>query len=383
MPERKHQTREITAALLQAGVKVGLEGEPGSGKSSFAKALAEATGHNFVHLVLSNKPPTEIGGLDFMKQEGDTVFLDHYPPSFLRMIMESEKAGVPTLLVIDEATDCPRSIQSAVQSFLSEGRIGRHQLPSTTKIMLCYNPPDVATNGHEFGVPFSNRFVHLKWRIDPVQWIEDANRNFNWKPVVLPDSWREKVPKYRDFVLGFLMRSPNWLSVMPKDGQEPIYPTPRTWYDMVIPIMAVAEELGWDKDTTCAAIGGAVGPAAALEFYSYMESLDLPDPNVVLRDPEKFNFKKIRPDVLYVLLNSCTTIALAGLDRKEYDKWKACITFVSRAAKEEYFDIAYNVARRIADDYNERLSSRKKLPEEPMRELVQAFGNYLVAINAS
>lgn len=388
------ESREIACGLLQAGVRVSLEGLPGTGKSSFAKALADATDHHFEHFIGSHKTPSEVHGLEFMRTENGDQFVDHYPPPFLREIIEHHKLGVATLLVIDEATDCPRSIQSAIQSFLSEGRIGKHELPPETKILLCYNPPEVATNGHDFGLPFSNRFVHLDWTVDHNQWLREAANGFNWTPKTLSPEWKDHLQSARDQMFGFIMANPALLISMPEDGAVPIYPTPRAWYDMVSKIVAVGKQLGWNNETITQAVSGAVGTGAAVEYLNYIRNLDLPSPELILSQVDTFSLKTMRPDVLYVALNSCTTYSLSNINKfwsssatipnEVYDLWGGCVKLISRAANEGYYDIAFNVAKRVADFYNDNIRARKDRSryEQPMRGLIQSFGKFLVNVTA-
>jgi hypothetical protein len=86
-----------------------------------------------------------------------------------------------------------------------------------------------------------------------------------------------------------------------------------------------------------------VGDGAALEFLSWLEHLDLPDPEAVLDDPAAFVLPQ-RSDRAFAVLTAVASVAIADGGR---DRWQQAWQVVARAAQDAP-DVATLVARTLA-----------------------------------
>src|SRR5262249_62048407 len=62
------------------------------------------------------------------------------------------------------------------------------------------------------------------------------------------------------------------------------WPSPRSW-EAVATLLAACDGAGASEEARAALVAGAVGEGTALEFLSWLEHLDLPDPEAALADP--------------------------------------------------------------------------------------------------
>ena len=93
----------------------------------------------------------------------------------------------------------------------------------------------------------------------------------------------------------------------------------------------------------CALIAAAlVGEAAAAEFLAYVDNPDLPDPEVLLEDPDKFAELE-RTDQQLAALDAVAAAAIEQPQRWR-DAFKVCIAAANAGAG----DIAASVAMRLA-----------------------------------
>src|SRR5205823_827587 len=93
----------------------------------------------------------------------------------------------------------------------------------------------------------------------------------------------------RATVAAFLQIRPDLVLVLPRSAAESGrgWPSPRSW-EAVATLIGACAGAGASEDAQAALVSGAVGEGAAIEFLSWLEHLDLPDPEAVLADPESF-----------------------------------------------------------------------------------------------
>jgi hypothetical protein len=107
--------------------------------------------------------------------------------------------------------------------------------------------------------------------------------------------------------------------------------------------VAACEAAGSSEEVRAALVEGAVGGGAALEFLSWLEHLDLPDPEAVLDDPASFVLPE-RSDRAFAVLTAVASVAVA--DGGEV-RWGQAWEVVARAA-DGAPDVATLVARTLA-----------------------------------
>ena len=115
-----------------------------------------------------------------------------------------------------------------------------------------------------------------------------------------------------------------------------------------------------------AALAGLVGDQA-LPFLEYRETLNLPDPEDILKDPRRF----VLPDRVDRAYAVCYALAGAVLNNKTPQRWEAAMIALGVACRKNA-DIPTAAARTLCDKRN-RPEGLARLPEEcrPFYELMQ------------
>ncbi|MCC7376980.1 MAG: AAA family ATPase [Verrucomicrobiales bacterium] len=345
----------------QAGVPVLLLSEPGTGKTSWVYGMAEALGRHCEVLIGSIIDPTDVGGMP-MRVNGHCEFA---PPGWFKRLKEDPAGGI---LMLDELTGCPPSVQSAMLRLVAERRTHCGELPSGTMIIAAANPPDQAANGHDLAPPMANRFAHFDWAPSVSDWVFGTLSGWPKANVpTLPEHWEAtQLPKARAMVASFIRSAPTHLQSMPGTEAERSGPWPsrRTW-DLAARSLAAHTAIRVAPEDSIAAI---VGPAAATAFFSWLQAQDLPDPEAILSNPDAFVLPD-REDKAFTVLNSVVGAVVANNNPDRYDRaWRVlAATIKSNAA-----DIAVVPARTLAAKPPPNLKSMPKACTAFMPVLQQA-----------
>ncbi len=274
---------QAVSLAIQANVPTLLWGEPGIGKTRVVEALGKVLGMDpVVTLIASIHDPTDFSGLPFFDRErGLAVYA---APDFVSPLIEAEKG----ILFIDEFNTAPPAVEVACWRIILEGVVGNIALPPEVRRVAAANPPEIAVNGRELSLPMSNRFVHIDFdAMETRYYIQGMVQGFKLPEIpALPTDWRERhLGEARGLVAAFLTARPNLLRAVPKNPPYRGWPSPRTWYDFTAPLLAACKAVSADRDVEMLLVQGCVGEAAAMEFLTWKDNLDLPDPHVYLRKP--------------------------------------------------------------------------------------------------
>jgi hypothetical protein len=312
------RTQKLCAIAVQAEIPLLITGDPGSGKSSIFRMMADELDWNYYTFVPSRHQASDLSGLPL--QVGEVVKWSSL--DWALRLMDNGKHG---LLVLDEANTGSKSMEAALMQVMLDGIVGSVKLQNVSRVMII-NPPEIAPDGQELSAPMSNRVMHVDWKVDVKTWIAGMIGGWSVTCPVLPDTWRSRVPYYKAQVASYIERNATSLQTLPKDEQgraEP-FATCRVW-EMVATAMAVAET-GNEKaesDITARMIGGLVGSGEALAFLRWMSELSLPSPSDMIADPDGFRLPK-RGDQINAALSSLAAFAISeSLDQATWDAvWK-------------------------------------------------------------
>jgi hypothetical protein len=109
-------------------------------------------------------------------------------------------------------------------------------------------------------------------------------------------------------------------------------------------LVAAADAAKAGEDVAASLVAGCVGEGAGLEFLAWRKALDLPDPEEVLRNPEKFRVPD-RGDQAFAVLTAVVSAAVGNLTK---DRWLAAWAVLARAAEQGAKDIAAASAKALA-----------------------------------
>lgn len=331
------------ALAVTANQPVLLWGEPGIGKSAGLEQLAAGLGLELETVIASVHEPSDFAGLPVVGDDPATTGVPMAPPDWAVRLARRGQG----LLFFDELSSAPPAVQAALLRVVLERRVGSLKLPDGVRVVAAANPPSSAADGWHLSPPLANRFVHLQWTHDPRtvargmagSWPEAA------VPVVDPARTAGAVARARGAVSGFLTARPGLVHHLPEDAESRgrAWPSPRTW-DMALRLLATGYATGAGQEAVAAALTGAVGDGAGIELLSYLENLDLPDPDRVLADPDAFALPD-RGDRQLAFLISVVAAVQAELSRP---RWEAGWAVLAKAVAAGVPDVAARAAVDLA-----------------------------------
>lgn len=334
---------EALALAVTANQPVLLWGEPGIGKSAGIEQLAAGLGLPLETVIASVHEPSDFAGLPIVGDDPAVTGVPMAPPDWAVRLAGAGRG----LLFFDELSSAPPAVQAALLRVVLERRVGSLTLPEAVRIVAAANPPSSAADGWHLSPPLANRFVHLHWTHDPRTvargmagtWPEVA------VPVVDPARAPGAVARARGAVSGFLTARPGLVHALPADAESRgrAWPSPRTW-EMALRLLAAGYAAGAGREALAAALAGAVGDGTGIELLSYLEELDLPDPDRVLADPDAFALPE-RGDRQLAFLTAVVTAVQADLTRS---RWEAGWAVLAKAVDAGVPDVAARAAVDLA-----------------------------------
>lgn len=253
-----------------------VSGPPGCGKSRTVEAFARAMKRQCYTLIGSLREPADIGGYPYPVQ-GEFPYMAVMPPKWAQDCQHGQ-----WVLFIDELTTVPPAVQAAMLGVIAENRVGDSTLPATVWKLAACNPPDCAANGSELEPPLANRMAHLTWETDTEAWQRGMIGGMQFPTpsfVPLPSDWEKCIGRNAGLVAAFHKHRPGLLEAYPKERARAsgAWPSMRSWTNAAI-CAAAMEAIDAEPLLRYRAVAACVGEEAGMEFQSWEQSLDLPDP---------------------------------------------------------------------------------------------------------
>jgi hypothetical protein len=240
-------------------------------------------------------------------------------------------------------------------------------------VYLCAsNAVEWAAGGQEIQPPMANRLWHGEFPMDHETWCEMMVSDFPAPadlPILPPDYLHKYHYRQRAMIAAYVKAAGHDAWMSPPDDpprRSGPWPSGRTWY-LASRLLAAIESVAPDsRPLQGAALAGLVGDQA-LPFLEYRETLNLPDPEEILKDPRRFVLPE-RVDRAYAV---CYALAGAVINNNTPERWEAAMIALGVAGRKNA-DIPAAAARTLCDKAN-RPAGRIKLPEEcrPFYELMQ------------
>lgn len=332
-------TVSALSLCLAAGEPVVLWGPPGCGKTAVIESLAEAQGMLCETVIASVREPSDFAGLPIVSGAGSVTLA---PPAWATRIVESGGG----LVFFDEITTAPPSVQAALLRPLTDRWVGDLRLPESTRFVLAANPPDIAADGWELSAPLANRMVHLEWGLPGSVVADGLAHGFTPVdvPTIDPQRLADQEQRARIEVGGFLNHRRDLVTAAPANADgEHAFPTPRTW-EKAAHLMGVSEAASAPEGVLRLLLIGTIGTAATLEFLQWRRSLDLPDPERVLADPESFSVPD-RPDLVHPIASS---LLVAVRENPTKPRARAMEHVLVTLAEAGHIDSVYSAATGLA-----------------------------------
>ena len=341
---------EALGVAVAARVPVLLWGAPGTGKTSAIRAMAETMGWPCETVIAAIREPSDFAGLPVIAN-GNVRFA---PPQWAERLASSGKG----LLFLDEISTAPPAVQAALLRVVLERAVGDLTLPDDVVVVAAANPPEQAADGWDLSAPLANRFCHLDWTVDPQRFAQGIAGGFDAPQVPkLSDDWATQLPLARGLVSAFITVRPALAVAVPTDAASAGrgWPSPRTW-EMAANLWTAATVSLASQEARSALVVGAIGDGAGVEFLSWIEEMDLPDPEEVLSDPGSFVLPD-RGDRAYAALSA---VAAAVASNPTPDRWNAGWKVLAGAGKDAP-DIAATAARVLAQCRPEGATAPKEI----------------------
>lgn len=324
-----------------------LWGAPGVGKSQGVRQIAEEiqnrTGKKTivtdVRLLLFN--PIDLRGIP--TSNVDKTLAIWLKPQIFQM---NESKDVVNILLLDEISAAPQSVQAAAYQITLDRVIGEHKLPDNCIVIAAGNRVTDKSVAYKMPKALANRLLHL-----------EVESNFK--------SWRDWAVKagINDKVLGFLSYRNDLLVNTESNSEDLAFNTPRSW-EMVSNIL---NNVDGDVTKMYNLIAGLIGNGLAIEFRTWCTIYkDLPNIDDI------FNGKQVsvpkKTDSLYALI-----YAILGAARKyknDMRKIAYSISYIQKLPADfgiilmkdyMYLEKGYREKLMRLPEYNDWMNKRGKL----------------------
>ena len=337
----QHVIVEALTIAVSARVPVILWGAPGTGKTSAVRALADAAGWPCETVIASIREPSDFAGLPVIDRTGPQTAVEFAPPRWAQRLTDADHG----LLFLDEMTTAPPAVQAALLRVVLERTVGDLVLPHDVAVVAAANPPAQAADGWDLSPPLANRFCHLDWTVDTQTLARGLASG--WPTTSTPSRSPidpERLAAQRSWVAGFITVRPPLALDVPEDAAAGgrAWPSPRTW-DMVAQLLTTADAVAASPAARSLLVRGTVGDGPGLEYMTWLEEADLPDPEALLADPTSFALPE-RGDRAYAALTSVAAVVAA---RPTPDRWTRGWEVLDHA-RHSAPDIAATAARTLA-----------------------------------
>ena len=300
------------------GLPLMLVGDPGTGKTAMVCAEAAALGLGVKVNIASISDPTDYGGIPVAPDDGSR-WAKMLMPQWAREVFVDWKGG--GVLVFDEFTTVPQSVQAALLRVVLERYVADERLPDRVRVVAAMNPPEQAAGGCPLSLPMVNRFGHFTVQpADMADWFSILRGEFYAEQPLDADAeearvlaaWPAAYGQALSLVQGFLTRRPDAAQRTPKVGTpqaEAPWTSRRSW-EFAARALAAATVHGLDGDERDSLLSAYLGDATAVEFVAWLRDADLPDPAQVLDGYVQWIAKTHRPDRTLAFVTGATTLVL-------------------------------------------------------------------------
>jgi len=329
---------------VQARFALFLWGAPGIGKTAVLEELAPMLDEKIWTVLLSIREPSDQGGLPIIRPNGVTM----HPPLWAHELNQEQKG----IVFWDEFNTAPATTQSSALRIIHGGYAGDMKLPRETSHVAAGNPPEEFPGGFNLTAAIANRWVHIRWPLQPAIWCSGMVSGWESPPVVqVPADWRRKVPVNRGLIAAFISQHPELLLSYPTSRVEQgrAWPSPRTW-ERVAFLIAACDAAGYHvkSEVTRLLVLGCVGEGATITFYTWLNEQDLRDPEEYLAEPYKTPLPDRQDKVMSTLMSVCAAaLSKSHADAERAGRWVTAWKVIGRVM-DSAPDLAIPAARILA-----------------------------------
>lgn len=280
MQIRISQAKPLLEKVLKAKLVPLLVGSPGMGKSQLYQQIANEHNLLLIDLRLGQCDITDLNG--FPKIEGDKAGylpMDTFPIEG-DPIPEGYKGW---MLLFDELTSAPPSLQAASYKIILDRKVGKYNLHKNVVVCAAGNLETDNAVVETMSTALQSRMIHFELAVNSEDWL-------NWAT--------ENGIDYR--ITSYINFKPNALYTFSPDHSDKTYASPRTW--------EFANRLLKNDDTSTVdllpLLAGTLSEGVAREFITFTKIFkDLPTIKQIMEKPEEIQVPD-EPSILYALSGS-------------------------------------------------------------------------------
>ncbi len=321
---------EVLSLAIQSNVPAVWWGIPGVGKTALCANLAAQNGLAFISVSAAYLDPSDVAGIPFPAKEDGLIQRRH--DSWVDAVCSQ-----PCLLLIDELNRASRPVMNALLRVLQERLVGDRPLHSGTRLIATANPPSTDRTATDLPSAAANRCLHVEG-VPPLDlWVE----------------FMVSQGEAGSLVAAFIKARPQAIDQMPATPTEAgrAWASRRSWHNAARILQAGMDN--GQRDLALVAVGGVVGEGIGLEFATFVQSADLPNPADVLADPMGFRLP-VGIDKLFATVGACVQLAHKDFTAERY---RQCNALLDRLATSQWRDVgAFYVQRLLkGPEQNSRL----------------------------
>jgi hypothetical protein len=277
----------VLPKLIEARRPVFIWGPAGAGKSSTVHQVCEAIKRRITDTRLSQLDSIDLRGFPVpdMKKKS----MEWLPADFL-----PGPKDPPGVLFLDEMNGAMPAVASACYQLILDRRIGSYVLPDAWSVVAAGNNQGDRGVTHQMPAPLSNRFVHIDFEVDPLDW-----------------QIRAQTDNLHPHIRAYLKLKPSSLHIFDSTKNPRCFPTPRSWY--------FADEIYKGDYTTnekLELLKGTVGEGAAGEFIGFVRDIkDMPDIDNIMMDPKRAPLPGSQPVMHAVVTTLSDKTKASNFDR--------------------------------------------------------------------
>jgi hypothetical protein len=270
---RAKELAALLAKTIAAKLPVLITGAPGIGKSDIVTGAAKDAGADLLLSHPAVADPTDVKGLPWIV-DGHATFLP------FGELDRALKADRPMVWFLDDLGQASPAVQASYMQLLLARRVNGHVLSDNVVFVAATNRRTDRAGVSGILEPVKSRFntiIELEAHLD--DWCTWAIAND-----IAPE------------LIAFLRFQPDLLCKFQASADLTNCPVPRTWSHV-----AKILKLGLSPTIQSAAIAGAVGEGAAVEFLAFLRLYqELPSVDAILLDPDSTAIPE-NPATLYAL----------------------------------------------------------------------------------
>lgn len=311
------QAISMLTQLIRAKLVPLLTGSPGMGKSQIYQQIADTYNLKLIDIRLSQCDVTDLNG--FPRIQGNKagyVPMDTFP---------IEGDSIPDgysgwLLLFDELTSAPPSLQAASYKIILDRMIGSYRLHKNVAVCAAGNLETDNAIVQPMSTALQSRMCHLELVLDHKEWIDWANDN---------------VLDHR--LSSYIAFKPGNLFTFTPDHTDKTYACPRTW-EFANRILKVTDD---DSKDRLPMLAGTLSEGVAREFIGFCKIQDtLPKMHELIANPKTTPIPD-EPSVLYALTgaishhankDNCTDL-LQYIERMPIEFQVVCLRSIVRRNK--------------------------------------------------